>query len=67
MENEILKHAATYVCSRASFQSKFRLVRELAPVAIRVAVACRVLNISASGYSNGSDGQNRRAERATGS
>ena len=50
MEIEILKRASAFFAGRTSSQIVFRLVRELSCDGIDVAVACRVLEVSRSGY-----------------
>jgi hypothetical protein len=50
MEIEILKRASACFTRENVPPKGFRLVRELAADAIDVAVACRVLHLSRSGY-----------------
>ena len=51
MENEILKRAARVLRARERApKMSFRLVQELAADGVHVAVACRVLRVSSSGY-----------------
>ncbi len=51
MENEILKRAAAFLREgECAPKMTFRLVRELAADGVPVAVACRVLRVSESGY-----------------
>ena len=49
MEIEILKRASAY-CGRTCSQIGFRLVQEIAADGFDVAVTCRVLQVSRSGY-----------------
>lgn len=50
MENDILKRAATYFAGERTPKVIYSLVRQLAADGIPVAVTCRVLKVSKSGY-----------------